>query len=89
MPYLSNLRLQWVQICKYAKVLPSNIRDVLTPLALARRIMGDGPFDGLQGMGRVTLHTNSFTLAEVELLRTVLLEKSFWSSNYTEIRPTI
>lgn len=38
--------------------------------------MGDGSFDGSgRGKGRVTLHTNNFTLNEVKLLQSILLSK--------------
>lgn len=38
--------------------------------------MGDGSFDGSgRGKGRVTLHTNNFTLDEVKLLQSILLSK--------------
>ena len=38
--------------------------------------MGDASFDGYgRGIGRITLHTNNFTHAEVEHLRSILLSK--------------
>ena len=53
------------------KVIPSNIAELLTPLGLAYWICDDG---GWQRNG-VHINTNSFTLAEVELLAKVLNEK--------------
>ncbi|MBP1357804.1 MAG: hypothetical protein JZD40_04870 [Sulfolobus sp.] len=58
------------------KSLPINIQVLITPLPLAHWIIGDGGYDGHgRGVGRVTLYTNNFTLAEVELLQSILLDK--------------
>ena len=48
------------------KVVPSNIIALLTPVALAYLIMGDGNYDSLRN--RVRIYTNSFTKADVERL---------------------
>lgn len=56
MPYFSNLHRIWYtnNNGKMVKTLPVNITKVLTPLALAHWIMGDGSFDGhRRGKGRV------------------------------------
>jgi hypothetical protein len=55
------------------KVVPSNIAELLTALGLAYWISDDGGFD--KSNNRVTLNTQSFTLAEVELLISVLSDK--------------
>jgi len=53
------------------KVLPGNIYEYLTPLALAVWIMDDG---GFANYG-IRLATNSFKLKEVELLQEVKKSK--------------
>jgi hypothetical protein len=55
------------------KILPANIADLLTPLSLAYWIAYDGSWNKSQGY--VVLSTNSFLLAEVELLISVLNDK--------------
>jgi hypothetical protein len=58
---------------KNVKVIPDNIYSLLTPRALAYWISGDGSFEK---SGSVTiLCTDSFTAGEVDLLRTILLNK--------------
>jgi len=47
------------------KVVPSNIRNLLTPISLAYWAMDDGGYDGV---GRFLLFTNNFTKTKVELL---------------------
>jgi hypothetical protein len=54
------------------KVIPNNIKDLLTPVALAFWIMDDG---GLSSSNQTLLHTDSYTLKEVELLQFTLLKK--------------
>jgi hypothetical protein len=56
---------------KGKKVVPKNIYEYLTPLALAVWIMDDG---GLTNSG-IRIATNSFNLKEVELLQDVLKSK--------------
>lgn len=53
------------------KVIPLNISDYLTPLALAIWIMDDGTWK----KPGVRIATNSFTLEEVELLKLTLENK--------------
>uniref|UniRef100_UPI0022374588 LAGLIDADG endonuclease n=1 Tax=Ramaria cf. rubripermanens TaxID=2016387 RepID=UPI0022374588 len=55
------------------KVIPNNIEDLLTPLSLAYWIADDGSWNKPQRY--VSLSTESFTLAEVELLIKVLNTK--------------
>lgn len=52
------------------KIIPSNLKEILTPVGLAYWIMDDGVFH--KSSGGFYLSTNSFTLAEVELLVEVL-----------------
>ena len=47
------------------KTIPSNIGDLLTDVGLAFLIMDDG---GLGSNGTLNLHTDSYTLTEVNLL---------------------
>ncbi|RYE27649.1 MAG: hypothetical protein EOP45_00420 [Sphingobacteriaceae bacterium] len=78
MPYFTTLWHDWYSLVdgRSVKRLPANILDLLTPLALAHWIMGDGSFDGYgRGLGRVVLHTDNFTHAEVQLLRDILKSK--------------
>jgi len=53
------------------KVIPGNIYEYLTPLALAVWIMDDGGFANYC----IRLTTNSFKLKEVELLQDVIKSK--------------
>ena len=53
------------------KVIPNNIEDLLTPLAIAIWIMGDGHF---KSPGLI-IATNCFTKQEVELLKKALENK--------------
>ena len=53
------------------KIIPSNIGELITPLGLAYWLCDDG---GLCG-NSTRLHTNSYTLAEVNLLAQVLNDK--------------
>jgi hypothetical protein len=55
------------------KVIPNNIEDLLTPLSLAYWIADDGSWNKPQRY--VSLSTESFTLAEVEVLIKVLNTK--------------
>lgn len=67
---------------KNKKVIPSNIYDLLTPIALAHWIMGDG-----SGANRgLVLCTDCYTLKQTILLLNVLVIKyeldcSLWSNN--------
>lgn len=55
------------------KLVPLNMGDLLTPLGLCYWIGDDGGF--CKTTQRITLATHSFTLAEVELLISVLVNK--------------
>jgi hypothetical protein len=52
-------------ILNHTKVIPSNIKDWLTPISLAHWICGDGQ---LVKKGGITLCTDNYTLDEVEIL---------------------
>lgn len=56
---------------KRIKIIPSNIKELLTPISLAFWIMDDGSFNKYG----VKLCTHSFTLEEVILLKEVLESK--------------
>src|SRR3546814_13441026 len=53
------------EVLYYKKIIPNNIKDYLTQQAIAICIMDDG---SRQNSG-ITIHTNSFTLAENYLLK--------------------
>ena len=78
LPYFTRIQFNWYSVIngKTIKTLPDNVTALLTPLALAHWVMGDGSFDGYGGgIGRVTLFTNNFTHAEVGHLRNILQSK--------------
>lgn len=58
------------------KVVPQNIAELLTPVALAYLIMADGNYDrgpaDYKSAGRVRIYTNSFSKEEVTLLATAI-----------------
>jgi len=58
---------------KNITVVPSNISSILTPRVLAYWIGGDGTFEKSGGV--TILCTDSFTVNEVELLRSISLDK--------------
>jgi len=53
------------------KIVPGNIKDLLTPRALAYWIMDDG---GINSYKATQLNTDSFTLEQIQLLQQALLE---------------
>src|SRR3546814_800469 len=59
------------EVLYYKKIIPNNIKDYLTPQAIAIWIMDDG---SRQNSG-ITIHTNSFTLEENYLLQAAFLER--------------
>jgi hypothetical protein len=73
-PYFTKLFSLWYT--NGIKCLPTQIGLMLTPLAIAHWVIGDGGFDSSgRGIGRVVLYTNNFTLAEVKLLQEILFSK--------------
>lgn len=64
LPFISNLHSLWYTLVngKDIKILPSNIQELLTPIALAHWIMGDGYFIS---SGVLKLCTDNFTKDEV------------------------
>jgi len=75
LPYLSlRICIPYINVDgKNIQVLPKNIGELLTPTALAYWLSGDGCFDKSQGAIRIS--TESFTPVEVDLLRSVLLDR--------------
>jgi hypothetical protein len=75
LPSLTLLHSQWYEWSEhkkgFVKIVPLNIEELLTPIGLAHWIMDDG-FKSNNG---ISLSTESFTLAEVELLKKVLESK--------------
>lgn len=74
LPAITYLHSLWYKEIggKYIKVLPDKIKDLLTPIALAHWIMGDGYFTN----GSTKLCTDNFTKEEVLKLIDIL-EKNF------------
>lgn len=75
LPVFAELFHQWYNILdgKSIKHLPSNIYELLTPVAIAYWVASDGHFILREGVVRIS--TDNFTLAEVELLQTILFNK--------------
>lgn len=75
LPYFTGLHLQWFHKVngRAVKVVPCNIADLLTPIALAYWLAGDGSY--VKAKGIIQISTYSFTPQEVYQLRTVLLDK--------------
>jgi hypothetical protein len=75
LPILAVLYYKWYTFVegKSIKHLPTNIHSLLTPVAIAFWVAGDGHYNISQGT--VVIATDSFTLTEVELLQSILLEK--------------
>jgi LAGLIDADG DNA endonuclease family len=77
-PYFTSLFNEWYILDKVnnarKKILPANLEVYLTPMAIAYWTMGDGTFDKGRGQ-RIILCTDSFSLNEVNRLRSILLEK--------------
>ena len=79
LPFFTDLHSQWYLQretdgngnLQNIQVLPSNIADLLTPRAIAYWI--GGSFNKARGVIRIS--TDCFTPAEVDLLRSILLEK--------------
>ena len=75
LPSLTLLHSQWYEWSefkqKFIKIVPINIGELLTPIGLAHWIMDDGYIHG----NGLILATESFSLNEVELLKTVLESK--------------
>jgi hypothetical protein len=86
---LSNLWYTKLDGNQRTKVLPSKRRaELLTPVALAFWVGGDGHYHKRDGV--VILSTDSFTVAEVDRLRSILLEKyTIHSTRYSSGRPPL
>ncbi len=70
LPAISNLHQLWYKAVdgKYIKILPLNLEELLTPVALAHWIMGDGYFTD----GCLKICTDNFTEEEVLRLINIL-----------------
>lgn len=66
------------------KSVPHNIAELLTPTALAYWIMDDG---GKTFYNQTVLYTNSFSLADVQLLQGALLSNFGLRTRLIEKRP--
>ncbi len=56
---------------KKIQVIPANISNLLTPIAMAYWLSGDCHYNKTQGA--IEIYTDSFTTAEVDRLRSILL----------------
>jgi hypothetical protein len=87
LPSLTLLHSQWYKWSEhkkgFIKIVPLNIEELLTPIGLALWIMDDGFKSG----NGICLCTESFTIAEVELLKKVL-EFKFGLTVTIQIRNT-
>lgn len=75
MSLISDLHRLWYKSVdgKYVKILPKDIENMLTPMAIAHWIMGDGYFSG-----SVLICTDNFTKNEVSQLIDTLNRKIFF-----------
>jgi hypothetical protein len=73
LPFFTVLFYQWYRQVdgKNVKVLPPNIGELFTPVVFAFLICGDASYHKRDGC--IHIYTNSFTPAEVDLLRSILL----------------
>jgi|SRR3979490_461297 len=69
---------------KYIKVIPSNIEELLTPVAIAFLIYGDGNDHKTKQI--IRLCTNNLTKTEVDLLSKALLNKFNIKSRLERVR---
>lgn len=70
LPTFTKLHKIWYK--DNTKIIPANIKELLTPISLAHWIMQDGSFQKASGGD---LCTDSYTILEVKLLATSLSEK--------------
>lgn len=75
LPYFTDLHKSWYKKDenRNIKILPYNIKELLTPIALAYWISGDGTYK--KDRGQIIICTDNFTKKEVELLISILNEK--------------
>jgi LAGLIDADG DNA endonuclease family len=73
---------------KKKKIIPNNIEKYLTPLAIAHWIMGDATFDKGRAQ-RIIICTDSFSLTEVNYLRSILLKKYNINSYVKSVKSNI
>lgn len=69
---------------KFVKFLPANIEELLTPLSLAYFIMGDGNYNPIKKVFRLSTH--SFSKKEVELLSQSIFNKFGIESRLEHVR---
>jgi len=78
LPYFTAIYREWYIYSKRKnkniKIIPNELEKYLTPLAIAHWVMGDGTFDKGKNQ-RIVLCTDCFTLDEVNILSSILLEK--------------
>lgn len=70
-PFFINLHTMFyvynAELATYVKIVPSFINEIMSPIVLAHMIIGDGNFHPTQHYVRIM--TNSYTLAECQMLR--------------------
>lgn len=78
-PYFTDLYKKWYELDsagkRIRKKLPLALENSLTPVALAHWVMGDGTFDSSGRHQRIIICTDSFNLEEINVLRSILLDK--------------
>jgi LAGLIDADG DNA endonuclease family len=82
LPILATFYFEWSSIVNGCAIkhLPVNIYELLTPVAIAFWISSDGSYSKRDGI--VVISTDNFTLAEVQLLQSILLQKFNIHSTY-------
>jgi len=71
---------------KRIKILPENIKSIITPRTLAYLLMSDGNYKKAQGL--IRLCTNSFTKEEVQLLSDAMYDRYGIVSRLEFVRKT-
>jgi LAGLIDADG DNA endonuclease family len=75
LPYLTELHSIWYKKNngKNVKIIPSNIEELLTPIALAYWLASDSGFNKKHGI--LVISTESFLFEEVQILSSILQKK--------------
>jgi hypothetical protein len=71
--YFCNLYYTFNDLGERIKIIPSNIKSIITPVALAYLVMSDGNFHKTHGI--IRLYTNCYTKTEVQLLSNAILDR--------------
>lgn len=82
--YFSNLYYIFNDLGERIKIIPSNIKSIITPVALAYLVMSDGNFHKTHGI--IRLCTNCYTKTEVQLLSDAILDRYGIPSRLEHVR---